>query len=305
MRFRSTIPLALGLLIAACAPEAQETAETTTQEYESPAAAGELVAALAATYEELYNAGDAAGVAGMYAEDAIVLMSTSEIVEGREAIGAATELFITLNSPQLSIKPIAQMTVGDWVLDRGSYSNMITADGEPATLTGSYLSLSRRSGDGLIMHRLAVNFDGPPPIPMPAPEPTEAAAVIDGPLADFIASYTEHYNMGHASVVAEHWAEDAVAMFAEQPVRSGRAEIEAMIEEFMTTFSPQLTFLDGATDMIGDGVAVNRGTFSVESTVDGQTMTRSGTYLLVARQEDDGTWKIQWGLSNLEPMAMM
>lgn len=309
MKFRSTMPLALGVLIAACAPEAdqsaQETAETTTQEYSSPAAAEELIAALAAGYEEHYNLGHAAAIADMYAEDAVVQLSTSAIVEGREAIAAANELFMTVYSPQLEISPAAQLTVGDWVLDRGSYTNNITADGEAATLTGNYMSLSERSGDGLVFHRLAVNFDGPPPIAMPAVEATEAVSVTGGPLADFRAAYMEHYNMGHASVVAEMWAEDAVAMFAEQPAASGRAAIEAVIQGLMDKMAPQLTIMSAESKIIGDGVAVNRGSFKVDGTVDGQAVTRTGTYMTVTRQTEDGAWKIQWGISNLEPMPGM
>jgi ketosteroid isomerase-like protein len=297
------------VLVAACSPEAdqsaQEATETTSQEYASPAAAEALIAELADTYEEHYNLGHASKVSEMYAEDAVVLMSTSAIAEGREGIAAATELFMTVYSPQLTISPAAQLTVGDWVLDRGSYTNIITAEGEPATITGNYISLSSRGDYGLIMHRLAANFDSPPPIAMAAPEAMEAAPTNDGPLADFIASYMEHYNMGHASVVAEMWAEDGVAMFAERPAVMGRAGIEALFVELMETMSPQLTIFSTETEMIGDGVAVDRGSFKIDATIDGQSVTRNGTYLIVTKQADDGTWQIKWGLSNLAPMPSM
>ena len=307
MRFRSTIPLALGLLIAACAPEAEQSAEeateTTTQEYESPAAA---IATLAANYEEHYNLGHASAVADLYTDDAIIQGSASEVLTGREAIAVYVEEFTTTMSPTLSINPIEQLMVGDWVLDRGSYTNTVAPEGgEAVTLTGNYMSLSQQTPDGLKLHRLTVNFDGPPPMPIPAPEMMEFEPVTDGPVAEFLASYAEHYNMGHASVVAEMWAEDGVSMFAERPLTSGRANIEALLAGVIDEMSPTLTIMDAETINIGEGVVLDRGSFKVEGTKDGQAVTRTGTYMVVIRQADDGSWNIGWGISNFAPMAAM
>ena len=306
MRFRSTMPLALGLLIAACAPEADEapeTVEVTTQEFESPAAA---IATLAADYETHYNLGHASMVADMYTADAIIQTSTSEVVEGREAIAAANQQFMTTLSPELSINPIEQVMVGDWMLDRGSFTNEVEPEGaEPTTLTGSYMSLWQRTPDGLKLHRLAVNFDGPPPIPLPAPEPMEFEPISDALTADLLASYAEHLNMGHADVVAGMWAEDGVSMIAEQPAITGRANIEARLTSLIAERSPTLTILGTESIDLGDGIALGRGSFTMEGTIGGQVVTRNGTYMVVTEPAADGSRKIMWGLTSLAPMASM
>jgi uncharacterized protein (TIGR02246 family) len=304
VRFSSAIPVVFGLLIAACAPEAEqaveEMAEATTQEYESVSG---LIATLASNYEEHYNAGHASMVADLYTDDAIVMNANSAVNKGREAITASLEEFITGFSPVLTINPTEQVTVGDWVVDRGSYTQGITPEGaEAVTLSGYYMSLSERTEDGLRLHRLAVNGDGPPPIPMPGPEMVETEAMSGGPLADLIAAYEEHYNMGHESMVADLYTEDGVTMFAEEPASSGRAAIEAAIAANMAEGSPQLTIMDAETVTLGEGWAVDRGHFAVEATVEGQSVTRSGTYMILCREMDDGSWKLHWGLSNFAPV---
>jgi uncharacterized protein (TIGR02246 family) len=310
VKFRSAIPVVFGLLVGACAPDteqaaegAAETAEATTQEY---ANAGALIATLAANYEEHYNLGHATMVADLYADDAIVLGANSAVSKGREAIIASTEASIAALSPTLTINPAEQVMVGDWVVDRGSYSQEVTPEGgEAVTLSGYYMSLSRLTADGLRLHRLAVNGDAPPPIPMPGPETVETEAVSGGPLADLIASYAEHYSAGHAPMVADLWTEDGVAMFAEVPASSGRTAIEAAVAAELAEGSPQLAIMDAETLVLGEGWAVDRGHWSVEATVEGQSVTRTGTYLVLCREMDDGSWKLHWGLTNAVPMPAM
>jgi ketosteroid isomerase-like protein len=302
--FRSAIPVVFGLLITACAPEAEqaaeEMAEATTQEYES---AGSLIATLESNYEEHYNLGHASMVADLYADDAIVMNANSAVNKGRDAITASLEEFITTFSPVLTINPAEQVMVGDWVVDRGSYTQEISPEGGDAvTLSGYYMSLSQRTEEGLRLHRLAVNSDGPPPIPMPGPEMVETEAMSGGPLADLIALYAEHYNMGHESMVSDLYTEDGVSMFAEAPASNGRAAIEAAIAERMGEGSPQLTIMDAETVMLGEGWAVDRGHYTVEATVEGQSVTQSGTYMSLCREMDDGSWKLHWGLTNAVPM---
>ena len=300
------MPLALGLVIAACAPEAQETAESTTQEYESPAEAAELIAALAESYQEHYNLGQADRVADLYADDAIVQGSASEVSIGREAITASVAGFMTAMSPMLTIKPDEQVGIGDWILDRGSYANVVTPEGAEATeLTGYYMSLSKRSGDGVVLHRVTVNFDSPPPMAIPVPEPMAMTPLTEGAAADLTSSWEEHYNAGDAAMVATHYADDAVVMFSERPMASGRAAIEAVIAGAIAGMSPtaDITLVEALP--LGDGWALNRGTFTLTGTMEGQSVTRRGTFMTILRQAEDGTWKIQWGISNAAPLATM
>lgn len=310
MRFRSAIPVAFGLLVGACAPDteqgaegaAEEMAETATQEYGS---AGDMIAALASSYEEHYNLAHAAAVADLHTDDAIVMAANSAVNKGRDAIIASMEQTMTAFSPTLAINPAEQIMVGDWVVDRGSYTQQMTPEGaDPVTLGGYYLSLSRVTDDGLRLYRLAVNLDAPPTIPMPGPEMVETEAVSGGPLSDLIAAYAEHYSAGHASMVADLWTEDGVSMLAEEAASAGRAAIEASIAAEIGEGSPQLAIMDAETIMLGEGWALDRGHWTVEVTVEGQAVTRSGTYMTLCRETDDG-WKLHWGLSNAAPMPAM
>ncbi len=308
MRFRSITIVASGLLIAACAREAEPPADETmseevaVQEFASPTAE---IAELADSYEEYINSGQASMVGDLYTEDAVFVHANTDIDEGREAIIASTGEFVAAFSPVLTINPIEQVGVGDWVVDRGSYSEVLSPEGdETVTLTGNYMSLSQRTDDGLKLHRLNVHFDAPPPIPLPEPEPREIVALAGSPVADLIASYQEHYNMGHASVVSDLYTDDAVAMYAERGEVNGPAEIQTVIEGLMSMGdgSPQLTITEEEAVMLGEGWAIDRGSFTVERTVEGEALSRSGTYMILARQADDGSWEIQWGISSIAPL---
>ncbi len=99
MKFRHILALPILLVAFACSTEPAEESGTLTEtadttavtDTEDPAAtesADAAVRQLTADYSERYDAGDAAGVAALYAEDGILIGSRGEPVEGRAAIEA-------------------------------------------------------------------------------------------------------------------------------------------------------------------------------------------------------------------------
>ena len=111
-------------------------------------------------------------------------------------------------------------------------------------------------------------------------------------------AFEEHYDMGHASMVADLHADDAIRLMADGGIYSGRDEILASLESAVAG-SPSLTINRGDTKIIGDH-AVSHGTWAVEATAEsGEAVTQSGAYMSVARRMGDD-WKIVASLTNYD-----
>lgn len=118
------------------------------------------------------------------------------------------------------------------------------------------------------------------------------------------ASYAEHYNLGHADMVAALFAEDAVTLWADGGVQMGREEIEAGLVESIAGNS--VTIDRDAVHVAGDA-AVARGHFSITTPVEGaDPVVVSGHYMTYFVRMD-GEWKIQVVASTYdsEPMPEM
>jgi uncharacterized protein (TIGR02246 family) len=99
---------------------------------------------------EAVNAGDAAGAAALYADEAIVLAPNSEPVQGRNQIQGFFEEFIKL---QPSFDPLDTFRVeksSDLVVNAGRYSLKLLPPGAdtPITDRGKYLGVFKRLADG-------------------------------------------------------------------------------------------------------------------------------------------------------------
>lgn len=109
---------------------------------------------------------DAAAVAAMYEDGAVVASPASGVRRGRPAIqGWLQEAFavasgLRVNSTQLVVG-------GELAYDQGEYSQQITPPGAAAvTDSGSYLVVLRRQADG--GWKIAQHFSVGPPAPPPA-----------------------------------------------------------------------------------------------------------------------------------------
>lgn len=135
-----------------------------------------------------------------------------------------------------------------------------------------------------------------------APAPTDEDAQAAGEaVAQLRASYVEHYNMGHADVVAELFTEDAVAVFADGARADGRPAIQRALEAELAG-SPRLGVTSEEMQVLGDW-AVDRGQFSVEVAPEGEAVTQSGNYIVVCRRGADGTWRVHWLVANAAAAA--
>ena len=127
---------------------------------------------------DLYNKGDAAGVANLYAQDAILMPPGAPAVMGRAAIQAflVTDMAATKKAG-VTMKLGAFTGVGvagdsGWI--SGTWS---ATDASGTTMdTGKYLELSQRSGKGWAVTRDIWNSDKAPTPSAPPPAAKPAAA---------------------------------------------------------------------------------------------------------------------------------
>lgn len=110
--------------------------------------------------------------------------------------------------------------------------------------------------------------------------------------------YVAHFNLGHADMVAEMYADSAVTLFANGSVNLGREEIAAGLAESMAS-SGELGINRDELHLAGDN-AVARGTWSSTTAVEGaDPVVVSGHYMTwFVRVEGD--WKIMVVTSNYD-----
>lgn len=116
------------------------------------------------------EAGDAARVAALYAEDAVFVGAEAQRMEGRHAIEeglaegfqALTDMEVTSQATEVGTELIS---------DFGTWSQTVTTEDGEQTIEGYYLVVMRRQaeGDWQIAHHLSVPFeDGQAPAAMDA-----------------------------------------------------------------------------------------------------------------------------------------
>lgn len=151
---RTTQALALALLpalgLVACAEQAgQEGAggEIEMSMAMDPMELRSAIESVAAEWDAAFNAGDAAALTELYAEDATLLPDGSDILQGRDAIREYWAGFLS-EVPEGTISQLETLAVhaaGDLAYEIGRYT--ATADGELID-EGKYLVVLRHEPDG-------------------------------------------------------------------------------------------------------------------------------------------------------------
>ena len=173
-----TIPFLLTVLLVlviGCAPEPTEDVAqpaTTTPQTEAAAAQSDEMAVdeinqVRSAWIEAAEADDAAGVAALYADDAVFVSEMSGAVRGADALEQHwTEMFAMVSD--MNVEAEKTEVSGDLAYDYGTFSQTVTPpDGEPTELTGHYIVvLKRDGGEWKIVRQLSVS---------PAPSASEAA----------------------------------------------------------------------------------------------------------------------------------
>jgi uncharacterized protein (TIGR02246 family) len=119
---------------------------------------------LRSRYEAAFNGGDASQLAGLFAEDAVIMPPNVDAVEGRSAIEQHYGTVFGQAAPSgLSIDTRETRQLGDAMLDIGTFSFTATSpDGQTGPVTGDYLVvIERGDGDQWLITRHIWNEDMP------------------------------------------------------------------------------------------------------------------------------------------------
>lgn len=277
-----------------------ETAETTAD----PEAALEE---LRAEYVRQYNLGHAEMVADLHTADGLMLDADGAVVEGRDELIARLTAEMEA-APTLALETDETLVLGDTILGRGSWNLEVTPEGvDPITRSGSWVNVVERVGAEWKVALVTTNDAAPAPAGTPAgadPKRPPETSETNEATADLAARYVEHFNRGDASMVADLFAEDGVAMYAESEPVEGREAILADVESFLTQGSSQIAVHQTGVSDIVDGWVVATGWYELELLMDGETVTRRGNYTTVNEPTGDGGYLIRWVISNAPDSGM-
>ena len=300
MKLRLILALFAVVLIAACASDTAD--EAPAAEAVAEPAMDDAAAIQAVTDEWVahYNMHHASVVAGYHIEETVALMANGSVNMGLEAVTAALEAEMA-DAPTLTVNPADTIITGDWAVTRGDYSVEVTPEGADAvTTTGNFMTTFQRVDDEWKVAYLITNYNTDPPEGMMfvSPDADETPEEFTSVMADLSEYYVTHFNMGHGSMVADNtYTEDAVAALANQPLVEGRAAIGEILQARIDAASPQLMIHPVGEVDIGDGYMVGGGWYELTSDAGDST----GSYMVLARQGDDGSYKFQWAVSNGRP----
>lgn len=300
MRPRELALLLTGLLLVSCGGEPREDAEA--------AAAGvasdeEMLTELTEYWETHYNMHHASMVADRYGDDAVVLVADGSVAMGRDEIEAWLSEGMEAISPTAELSPMHQMVLGDHAVTLGTYSISGTPEGaEPITYSGTYMAVADKDSVGWQIEGMITNYDSPRPegwqwAAEPEQEPAE-----EGTMDALVEEYTTHWNLGHPTMVADYYTDDAVVSFANGPMLHGKEAVSAALETAFET-PTQITIHDVQTTELGEGYRLDGGWYELADS-DGAAV-EGGMYLGLAREESDGSWKIHWFVTNAIPAQGM
>jgi uncharacterized protein (TIGR02246 family) len=113
----------------------------------------------APAWEAAFNAKDAAKIAALYAEDAVVMPPNQAPVKGRANIEAHWKSEIQQGQTNMQLNPVASAISGSQAFEAGT--STVTLPGGQ-TDRGKYLAILKRVGDEWKIAYDIYNSDGPP-----------------------------------------------------------------------------------------------------------------------------------------------
>ena len=156
---RSHLALSFLLFIASCTPVVMWEAAETEADVEA-------INSLRDDFIALDNASDAAGLASLYTNDAVLMPPNEAAVTGSQAIESWFQTTFDQFTTEFTVASEELEVVGDWAFDWGAYMTALTpkAGGEPTEDRGKYIVILRKQVDGSwrIAHDIW-NSDNPAP----------------------------------------------------------------------------------------------------------------------------------------------
>jgi uncharacterized protein (TIGR02246 family) len=144
MRFTMWLMVA-ALLATACGGTTQEEPAATAPPDPAP------INELRNQYMTAYNAGDAAGVAALFTDDAVSMPDHHTAISGKAAIQQFMQEMFTQYTANLTVTPGDTEISGDIAHEHGTFTGTITpktGGGAPMMQSGNYLVVLKRQPDG-------------------------------------------------------------------------------------------------------------------------------------------------------------
>jgi uncharacterized protein (TIGR02246 family) len=254
-----------------------------------------------ADYVSHYNMAHPPIVAEFFSDSAIFLGADGSIDEGKAEILAGLEAGMAAK-PALGLATEETIIMGDHAIGRGTYTLAMTPPGAASQLNvaGNYMTYFTRENGVWKIRVVVTNYDAPPPEGLPRAAADSSAPPESGTMKDLANEFATHHNMGHASVVAGLYTEDAIAAFPNSKPAQGRAAIETALTALMAEGSPQITVHDVGTTQLDAEWALDGGWYELKPKTGAAT---AGVYMSLVRKAQDGTWKIHRSISNTGPAA--
>jgi uncharacterized protein (TIGR02246 family) len=158
-------------------------------------------------------------------------------------------------------------------------------------------------GSTVLLALLAGAACQPPEQPAPKKDTTAADVAAVNQVRD---TYVSAENAGDAAAVAALYAEDAVRMPPDQPAVSGKAAIEAQLQQEYSMMTMELSVASRETKVAGD-IAYDTGTHKIKLTpkAGGNAIEATGKHVVTLARQADGSWKITNLIFNTDaPMTM-
>jgi uncharacterized protein (TIGR02246 family) len=110
---------------------------------------GGALASLRKEWVTAANAKDAAKVASLYTDDAILMPSNSPMAKGHAAIQAVFKGLMDQGARDIVLTPVGGSASGDMAYESGTYTFMMNGPGGAAASDkGKYILVARRGADG-------------------------------------------------------------------------------------------------------------------------------------------------------------
>jgi uncharacterized protein (TIGR02246 family) len=188
------------------------------------------ITAIRQRFEASENSGDADATAELLTDDAVGIVPDYPVQEGKAAVvGFLREIsgwLLAHFDRHIDYISAEVVILGDLAFDRGTFAfDVVRKSGGPTThVTGKYLWLLRRQGDGWRISRFIVTRDD-------RPEPEDAADRTDreGALTVY-RQLLDAWNGRDAPAFAAMFSEDGSVIGFDGSPMNGRGEIRAVLE---------------------------------------------------------------------------
>jgi uncharacterized protein (TIGR02246 family) len=296
MKLRLSMLMLGSMLAAACGGEKAEVPEVSAASADTTA-----LEKIREDYVGHYNMAHAPIVAELFSDSAIYLGADGSIDEGKTEILAGLEAGMAAK-PTLGLATEETIIMGDHAIGRGTYTLALTPPGAASQLNvaGNYMTYFTRENGAWKIRVVVTNYDAPPPEGLPRAAADSSVPPENGTMKDLANEFATHHNMGHASVVAGLYTDDAIVAFANSKPVQGRAAIEAALTALMAEGSPQIAIHDVGTTQLDAEWALDGGWYELKPKTGAAT---AGIYMSLVRKAQDGTWKIHRSISNSGPAA--